>query len=663
MKIIALLIFLNVFFICEAKRSSPESEKENIDRLMHEAEASMNFEIPFWEDLAKKAKSENYPEAQAKCLNNVGYILLNQGKRDEALKYYQRALDIYIAVDSEQGKAGVYNDLGGIYSDIQEKKKAKEYYQKAHDIYLSVKDSLGISMSAHNLSACYADEGKIKEAKNFAYLSLHISKQLGDSAGLPSILNNLGTLHEKLLNIDSAIHYYRSAFEITRKIKLQEGIGYISISLGENFFTQYKNFSKTGVERPALLDSCLNYLTLAYKTGLEIQHPEIIKRAAQRLMRFYEYEMDWGKAFAYSKEYHTIKDTLENANRQKEILRSQMEYEHNLEKLKAEEETKAEKALAEEHAKVQKTILIGAIILIVVLFLFIFLIAKKWKETQRQKLIIEEQKTIVDEKQKEIIDSINYAQRLQHAILTPESEIKKYFPDSFLFYLPKDIVAGDFYFFEKTDTHIFYAAADCTGHGVPGAMVSIVCSNALTRCVKEFGLTDPGKILDKAREMILETFEKSGEDVKDGMDISLISIAMKSERESGKRGDASPFSLSTLTLSWAGANNPLWYIENGELKEIAPDKQPIGKTENPKSFTTHPLPLSVSALFLFTDGFADQFGGEKGKKFKYSRLQKLLLENSKLDPEQQKQKLGKEFNDWKMELEQVDDVCVIGIRL
>lgn len=266
------------------------------------------------------------------------------------------------------------------------------------------------------------------------------------------------------------------------------------------------------------------------------------------------------------------------------------------------------------------------------------------------------QKEIVEEKHKEITDSINYAKRLQQAILVPKEEIDKYFTDNFLLYKPKDIVAGDFYFFELSNHHIFYAAADCTGHGVPGAMLSIVCSNALSRSVKEFGLIDPGKILDKTRELILETFEKSKQDVKDGMDISLISIAyrVKKENESG---------IEFTNISWAGANNPLWFIENGEMKEIKANKQPIGKSDNPQPFTTHILPLSLSTLFLFTDGYADQFGGPSGKKFKYANFQKLLLEFSNEKLETTNQKLEDVFIKWKNDLEQVDDICIIGIKI
>ena len=200
---------------------------------------------------------------------------------------------------------------------------------------------------------------------------------------------------------------------------------------------------------------------------------------------------------------------------------------------------------------------------------------------------------------------------------------------------------------EKNDI-VFVAAGDCTGHGVPGAMVSVVCSNALNRAVKEFGITEPGKILDKVRDLVIETFEKSEkEDIKDGMDISLCT-----------------FNSKTKEVQWSGANNPLWYIQDTEIKEITADKQPIGNSDNPKPFTTHTIKLNDGdEVYLFTDGYADQFGGPKGKKYKYKQLEQKVLEGRNLDMNVQRNNLNTSFEAWKGNLEQVDDVLIIGIRV
>jgi serine phosphatase RsbU (regulator of sigma subunit) len=255
----------------------------------------------------------------------------------------------------------------------------------------------------------------------------------------------------------------------------------------------------------------------------------------------------------------------------------------------------------------------------------------------------------VEENNKEITDSITYAKRIQTAILPSLEFIGSHLKDSFVLYQPKDIVAGDFYWAENIGDTFLIAAADCTGHGVPGAMMSVVCSNALNRSVKEFGLSEPGEILDKTRDLLIDSFSKSGEVIQDGMDISLLSMTS---------------STSGTVLKWAGANNPLWYIDNDGFQEIKADKQPIGESHHKQPFTTHLLSLKPGGmLYLITDGYPDQFGGPKGKKFKHKQLEALLISVYTERLEQQHQVLSDRLHQWKGDLEQVDDICVIGIRI
>ena len=223
--------------------------------------------------------------------------------------------------------------------------------------------------------------------------------------------------------------------------------------------------------------------------------------------------------------------------------------------------------------------------------------------------------------------------------------MKEYLNESFILYKPKDVVAGDFYWMEHKDGKVLFAAADCTGHGVPGAMVSVVCNNALNRSVREYGLTDPGRILDKTREIVIQEFEKSEEEVKDGMDIALCSI------EDNK-------------LKYAGANNPLWIIRNSEIIETKANKQPIGQFDKPVPYKTHSFDLEQDdSIYLFSDGYVDQFGGEKGKKFKSKAFRELLLCIQDKSMEQQQTIINEAFETWKGNLEQIDDVCVIGFRI
>jgi serine phosphatase RsbU (regulator of sigma subunit) len=326
----------------------------------------------------------------------------------------------------------------------------------------------------------------------------------------------------------------------------------------------------------------------------------------------------------------------------------------------------------------------------------VLMMAFNLRKTEKANVLISAQKKEIEEKNKDILDSITYAKRLQNAILPPLATIKQNLPESFVLYKPKDIVAGDFYWMEvaslpskggfkesSTDKNtdlvsippleggeavILIAAADCTGHGVPGAMVSVVCSNALNRTVKELKITEPGKILDKVRELVLETFEKSQDNVQDGMDISLAAITASLPSKGGLNIASSEISSlgsgGAVSVQWSGAYNSLWYIMDGKMIEIPADKQPIGKNDKPLPFNTHNLQLQKGdILYLFTDGYADQFGGPKGKKFKYKQLQELLLANADRPMEEQKRKLEGALDGWKGNLEQVDDILVIGIRI
>jgi serine phosphatase RsbU (regulator of sigma subunit) len=258
------------------------------------------------------------------------------------------------------------------------------------------------------------------------------------------------------------------------------------------------------------------------------------------------------------------------------------------------------------------------------------------------------QKQLVELKNREITDSIEYALRIQNAILPPAGFIEQSLGSSFIYYKPKDIVAGDFYWIEKINDTVLFAACDCTGHGVPGAMVSVICHNALNRAVREFGLKQPAEILDKTAELVIENFCKSEEDIKDGMDISLCA-----------------YNTSTKTLQWAGANNPLWLIKNGELIETKPDKQPIGMSDSRRPFTNHTFNVSTSdTIYLFSDGVTDQFGGETGnKKLTKKRFREFILSIQGKEIEEQGTSLEKFISDYRKKIEQIDDMLVIGLKI
>lgn len=269
------------------------------------------------------------------------------------------------------------------------------------------------------------------------------------------------------------------------------------------------------------------------------------------------------------------------------------------------------------------------------------------------KIELNESREKLFEKNKEITDSINYAKKIQSAYMPGESVFHSLFEDAFLYFNPKDIVSGDFYWLyqmqKENSKHFnrFCAVADCTGHGVPGALMSVICCNALNEAVVNNKLNDTAAILQETRRIVkqnLKSTYNSGQ--KDGMDIALIQL----DTETGD-------------LFYSGANNPAWVIQNNQICELKPDKQPIGVHANEKDFSTQQMHLNKGdTIYLFSDGYADQFGGPKGKKYKYKQLHELLLSNAHLPMQNQLHHLEKSFQNWKGQLEQTDDVCVIGIR-
>jgi ligand-binding sensor domain-containing protein/serine phosphatase RsbU (regulator of sigma subunit) len=272
-------------------------------------------------------------------------------------------------------------------------------------------------------------------------------------------------------------------------------------------------------------------------------------------------------------------------------------------------------------------------------------------EVEKRKEEIERQHTLLEETHKEIKDSINYAKRIQEAILPTPEHVTSLIPNNFILYQPKDVVAGDFYWIEAYQDLVLFSAADCTGHGVPGAMVSVVCHNAFNRAVREFNESSPERILNKTREIVLETFQQNSAQVNDGMDASLISL-----RKMNQEGE--------VELLFSGANNSVSIVRHGEMIELEGDKQPVGNYMEAKPFTLKSFTLKKGDLvYLFTDGYADQFGGPKGKKLKSKALKELLLTHADLSLEDQKNQLLHYLETWKGDLEQLDDISVFGFKI
>ncbi len=615
--------------------SKAKSEKEKT-RLRYEiANIEMIFRLSFWDSLRLDARKYGLTEHEADILNNMGFIHNNEGNLQKALYYWQQSLKIREKIQDEAGIANSLNNIAFIYESTGDYKKALEKHLKSLQIRRKLKDKKGIAVSSNNIGTIYLDLGEQEKALKYYLESLEIRKTIDDPTGMAYVLNNLAGIYSDQGDNVKALDYYNQSLRIREKLNDEHGIALSLNNIGGVYLEEGK------------LTEAESYCLRAYGLVKKLGYPEAISETTENLYQIYSGRHKWKEAFDMLQIHKQMSDSLNNDGIKKALLENELQY--KFEKRQALDKARQDKkeALYREKLKRQNFVSIAFGVGLLLIILIVVVIYRSLRNTRRQKLIIEKQKHLVEEKNNEILDSIAYAKRIQSAILPQEKLIKRVFPDSFILYKPKDIVAGDFYWFEMIGDLVFLAAADCTGHGVPGAMVSVVCNNALNRSVKEFNLKLPGEILDKTREIVISEFGKSDEDVKDGMDISLCAL---------KPDD--------LKLYWTGAHNPLWIIRNGEIIEMKADKQPVGKFSAAREFTTHEISLQKGdELYAFTDGFQDQFGGEKGKKFKISQMRELFLGLAGLSMEMKKELIEAAFESWRGELEQVDDVCVLGARI
>jgi len=519
---------------------------------------------------------------------------------EEALKLYQVNYNIckqdtgWIVEEfiSSMNMGRCFLEMGDLDSAI--------FYEKLAIANLVFDDFPGLTVAAHSILAeAYALVGDSKNAqKELEFLKFQGTRVPNDSEVIDDFaLINIAQVHNLLGEFDSAIVY-------SRQVLSNNSSEFQKIDASKEIYVSYKNLN--------VVDSAFKYLQLHFKlknqTGLE---------------------RTFNKMLGIANDKRIINDSLQN-----QIA---------INKLKTENQAKLEL-----EATRRTYLLLGISISVIFALVALYSYYKKRKSNiiiSKQKIEVDKAHHLLTEKNQEILDSINYAKRIQSAILPPQKLLTEHMPNSFILYTPKDVVAGDFYWMEPSANGVYFAAADCTGHGVPGAMVSVICNGGLNRSVREFQLKEPGHILNKTRDLVIQEFEKSEEEVKDGMDIALCY-------------------LEGNTLSYAGANNPLWIVRNGEVLETKANKQPIGKYDKNEPFSSHTFELQKGdTVYLFSDGYPDQFGGPKGKKYKSGKFKKFLISIQEHSIENQRELLAEEFESWRGNMEQIDDVCVIGVRI
>ena len=594
-------------------------------------------------------KEINLPQDEAIILSNIGSIYDEMGDIQSCLDYYDRSLKIKKEIGDSVGLGSSYNNIGYIHAEQGNHEKAFEYHSKALEIRTLIGDKKGICNSRNNIGLYYSEKKEYRKALNYHLETLTLRFELNVSGDIANSYRNIAWNYWNLDEVDSALTNMNRALKFAELSQSDASISTTNSSIGA-FYLQLGDYEKS-----------LYHSEKAKAIAVDFENPDLIRRATKNLYQIYEHKKDFKKAFENYKLYIQMRDSLENKENYRITLKASAQYEYELKQAELEKEQAITNLAFEKELEVEKErknkqkiityFAVGGLVLVAVFLVFIF---NRLKLTRRQKEEIDGQKQELEatheqlaEHHKEISDSIIYAKRIQEAILPAMSSMNESLGDGFVLYIPKDVVAGDFYWMETVGDVVYFAAADCTGHGVPGAMVSVVCSNALSKSLIEEQKLDTGELLDKTRDLVIERFAKSGEEIKDGMDISLCALNKK-----------------TRQLNWSGANNPLWLIRNGECLETKADKQPIGNFGSAQPFQSHQFQLEADdILYIFTDGLQDQFGGEKGKKFKPKQIREILITNAHLSMTEQGQILSDRFHSWKGEMEQVDDICMIGVKI
>lgn len=641
LKIIAYMNWDNIIYI-----NNPELDVEINEKILNLSDAGLK------KSNIGSRERKVYLGYKGMALNNIGLVFIDYGNYIDALKSLQESLQIAEYMKDSSRQASALNNIGMIYDHLRIPEKALEYYDMSMNFTRYDADSYATYYN--NVGLCYYEMGDYEKALDCYNKSIIYADSISDFDGKGNTLSNIGLVYKAEGKIDSAILYFNLSIESYLKVNQHIGTAHSLKNIGSCYY-EFNEFEKS-------IEFCERALSAATKWKALMAQ----KESCDCLYRSYKKIGKLNQALTYHELYMYYRDSLDNTNKNKELIKLDFQFNYSRQHLKDSLEFANQQEVQrlvyvadiDRKKNLQYILFAGIGVLIIVGGLIFRSYQLKKKDNEiiaQQKYEVESQKEIVEEKNKEITDSINYAKRIQEAILPNQDLFRKYLPNSFILYKPKDIVAGDFYWLEHVDEKIIFAVADCTGHGVPGAMVSVVCHNALNRAVKEFGLIEPDKILNKTRDLVIETFEKgdsvktikNGDVIRDGMDIALCVLNTK-----------------TLELEFSGANNGLYHLHGEELSELLPDKQPIGKYAEVRSFNSQKIKLTKGDLiYLYTDGYADQFGGIHGKKFKYKQLKEILKNNATLKLTEQLDSLDVAFENWKGNLEQVDDVCLMGVRV
>lgn len=568
----------------------------------------------------------------AQTYSNLGILYKNQGNYLKAIEYYNNALKTYEKLGHNQGIGSNLNNIGVIYKHLGMVPEALENYTKSLQFHESEKDYEGMAGALVNIGHINKLIGEDSISFEYYIRCIEISKEHQLIPQLATATRAIGNIYELNGELKKAMEYYDRSLIIATDISDQRTMANCMNNIG-NIYQNQDNLSEA-------MKLHLNALKIGQENGVLV----IIKESSFNLQSLYQHIGQYENAYKMLKLYITMKDSLVNDKITKEILKQDFKYKYEKEKAIEEARHQDQLALAAEREKQQKFITYGIGAGLIFVLIFAILIFNRFKVTKKQK-------DIIQYKNKQITESINYAKRIQQASLTSENNLDDMLDEYFIFYQPRDIVSGDFYWaYKLNEDQCLVAVCDCTGHGVPGGFMSMISTSLLNEIVIEKGITKVDIILRELRSQIIIALKQEEEDAEalDGLDMTLLSINKKN-----------------MSVDFAGAGHTLYQARGKEIIEHKGDGFPVGYFfGREKPFTRKVVSLEKGdAIYMTSDGFTEQFGGKENKLYGFTRFKNLILNSKDLSMEKQKEIFSRSYSNWKGAQKQIDDVCLMGIKV
>lgn len=642
---------------------------------LHYSKSEYDSAITFFERSIAIADSFNLKSLKASVLVNLSNVYSEKSEFSKALSKLFEGLKIIEELNDEERVGGTLINIGIVFFYQGEYDTAMQYYERASHIFKNNRDYKNLSFAYNNMAGIYAYKGKFTKALFFYRETANYKAEYNDFDGLCIAYQNIAQISNYLSNFseDSLRSFqdiYKYADLNNLKASLQDTArSYLkkSVKIARETNSPYNIMQGLSTLGSIYVlndeyDKGLKSFKDALKMAIELDVKQNISDIYNHIFEVYLKIGKYDSALHYNILRENLKDSIYSVQKQQEIGRQKAQYTYEKKQALQEVEYQKQLALDKEELKRQRLAQVFLASIIIIVLIVSIVIYRALRISRKRKKEIEDQKMIIEKKNLETLSSIRYASRIQNALLKEEETLVPILPKHFVFFEPRDIVSGDFYWSVKQDDWWYLAVADCTGHGVPGAFLTMLGTAYLNEIISTEIHIPPDLILNQLREKIVSQLSQSEdiEDSKDGMDISIIAINLK-----------------TLKAEWAGANNPIYIVrkkrdedieimenENAVLAEIKGDKQPIGYSSIQKPFTKHHINFKKGELFyLISDGFPDQFGGPRNKKYRYKPLKQLILNISDSDITKQKEIISKEFHKWKGNQEQIDDVCILGVRI